>query len=580
MVQRIIMIILIISIVFGGGFYAYRELVPPPKQEAQGPIYSTKPVTRGDISVGVDATGPLNPSRSGGIQAPGFRDPAAGNTQYILTEQLAQEGQEVKRGQVIAKLSAPELQTQIDTLESEIRSDKNFLSDLTGLPPDKLYEINPASGVTLTAPIDGRVMDLNVKEGTEIKQGQIVARIVDDSNFRINAKLYPHEFDQVKKGQKLALRFLVFDGVYYGYITEINPNPVPDGDEENPSRGFVYWITVEGKNPGLVQPGLDVSLGLPSPDNDEANVHWFANNAKVEGFVKEQKVLSTAEAIVSDVYVKEMSLVKKGDPLISLSGSDIEQTIQEKLDKIREKEADLADLLSRVSQLEIRASMDGIVARWEKQVGETVRAGEWMGYIYNTSDMRMWVQVDDVDVLMVKQGAPVKITLDALPGETFEGQVDQVATMGQDVNGIPQFGVDISVKGGPKLRPGMQAHAFIDAGSAKNVLLVPLEAIFEEDKTPKVEILNKDGTTKVVTVKLGLMNDRVAEVKSGVNEGDLVITGSSADVLPSQHIGSKDTILPGKNNDGSQNPGSDQNEPSANNPQVPSVGNTKAPAGN
>jgi multidrug efflux pump subunit AcrA (membrane-fusion protein) len=148
----------------------------------------------------------------------------------------------------------------------------------------------------------------------------------------------------------------------------------------------------------------------------------------------------------------------------------------------------------------------------------------------------------------------------------------QVATMGQDVNGIPQFGVDIRVKGGPKLRPGMQAHAYIDAGSAKNVLLVPLEAIFEEDGTPKVEILNKDGTTKVVAVKLGLMNDRVAEVKSGVSEGELVITGSSADLLPSQHIGSQDTLLPQNNNKDGSGAGEGQkgSKQGGNSPNAPS----------
>ena len=59
----------------------------------------------------------------------------------------------------------------------------------------------------------------------------------------------------------------------------------------------------------------------------------------------------------------------------------------------------------------------------------------------------------------------------------------------------------------------MQARAFIDAGSATDVLLIPLEAIFEEDGTHKVEVLNPDGTTKAVSVKLGLMNDREAEVK-------------------------------------------------------------------
>jgi HlyD family secretion protein len=75
--------------------------------------------------------------------------------------------------------------------------------------------------------------------------------------------------------------------------------------------------------------------------------------------------------------------------------------------------------------------------------------------------------------------------------------------------------------------------------------------------------LNPDGTTKAVAVKLGLMNDRVAEVKSGLKESELVITGSSADLLPSQHIGTKDSIIPSKdNNDNNDN--QEQKAPAAN----------------
>jgi HlyD family secretion protein len=549
MIQRIGVIALIVIIIIGGGVYAYKGLVPPPQKETQGPVYSTKPVTRGDITIGVEATGPLNPSRSGGIQAPGsYRDAESGMIQYTIVELLAQEGEEVKMGQAIARLEAPALQTKIRSLQDEIDSEKRLLSDLTGLSPNELYNINPAQGVTLRSPIDGRVTGLSIKEGEEIKQGHIVARVVDDSKFEINAKLYSHEFEQVKEGQKLALRFSIFDGTYDGYVADVNPNPFPDGDENTPAKGFVYWVRIEGKNPGLVRPGIDVSIGIPSADNDDLKVKWFANNAKIDGFVNEERVLSTVEAVATRVYAREMDMVKKGDPLISLAGTDVQQTIQQKLDKIREKDLELSQLLATTGQSEVRAPMDGVIARWDQQPGAVIRPGEWMGYVFNTSDMSMWVQVDDIDVLMIKQGAPVKVTIDALPEEPFEGEVMQVATMGQDVNGVPQFGVDIRVKGGPKLRPGMQAHAYVDAGSASNVLLIPVEAIFEEDGSPKVEVLNKDGTTKVVSLKLGLMNDKVAEVKSGVNEGDLVITGSSADVLPSQHIGSKDSILP-QNND-------------------------------
>jgi len=251
----------------------------------------------------------------------------------------------------------------------------------------------------------------------------------------------------------------------------------------------------------LVKPGLEVYLGIPNNSN-ASNVLWFASPAKVDSFVSEERVLSTVEAIATQVHVREMQAVKQGDPIVSLFGSDVQKTIEEKLYKIREKESELADLYSKAGQMEVRAPMDGIIASWDTQVGAQINSGDWMGYVFNTSDMSLWVEVDDIDVLMIKHGSPVTVTVEALPGETFEGVVEHVATMGKDMQGITRFGVDIRVKGGPNLRPGMQASAYIDAGSAKDVLLVPVEAIFEEDGVQKVEVLNPDGTTKAVAVNL------------------------------------------------------------------------------
>jgi RND family efflux transporter MFP subunit len=237
-----------------------------------------------------------------------------------------------------------------------------------------------------------------------------------------------------------------------------------------------------------------------------------------------------------------------------MAGKEVQQDIENRLEELRRLEADLFDLQSQIELLEVRAPMDGIVASIEKQPGQSLHPGEWFGYIYNTSDMRLWGQVDDVDVLLVQQGAPVQVTVDALPGKVFEGTVEMVDTMGTDHNGITRFGVNIKVVGSVELRPGMQAKAHVEAGSAENVLLVPLESIFEEDGQTKVEILESSGIPKVVSVQLGLMNHRVAEVKSGLEEGQLVITGSTADLLPSQRIKSNDILLPvNEESDGSQN---------------------------
>lgn len=577
MIQRLAVILLIVIIVLGGGYYAYQRLVPPPAEEAQGPVYSTRPVTRGDISVGVETTGPLNPSRGGGIQAPGGPEAMRLNVSYLLEELLVQPGDAVSQGQLIARLSAPSLETQMETLTEQLQADREALADLLGVPVAQVERANPAGGITLRAPIDGRVTGLAVTEGKELKQGEIVARVVDDSRFRLVAKLTPAEFQRVKPAERVLLRFGQFDSALEGRVTDINPSPVPEpssaldpsspggaGSAEGEQYQFVYWVTIEGENPGLVRPGLIATIGLTGKTAegegakeklDVFQATWLRYPAKVEGFVKEERVLSPADVIATRVFVHEMETVKAGDPLVSLAGEDTREMIAEKLDKIRKQEAELRQLEAQMGTLEVRAPMDGVVADLapDKQPGATVRPGEWFGSVFNTADMQMWAQVDDVDVLLVKQGAPVRVTVDALPGKALEGSVMNVSPMGVDQNGITRFSVNIQVKGTPELRPGMQAKAYIDAGSARNVLLVPLEAIFEEDGQTKVEVLQPDGTPKVVAVQLGLMNDKVAEVKSGLEEGQLVITGSTADILPSQRIQGQNSLLPGRQQGNGQN---------------------------
>ena len=215
------------------------------------------------------------------------------------------------------------------------------------------------------------------------------------------------------------------------------------------------------------------------------------------------------------MHAEEMAEVEKGDPIITLAGSEVEDTIRERLDKIRELESDLRQLISAIEMLNVKSPMDGIVAGIYSQEGNTVSPGEWIGNIYQTSQMAMMSTVDDIDIIHVTQGAPVKVTVDALPEEVFEGEVRDIHTNWSSDGKATQFMVYIEIKGGELLRPGMQARAHIDAGSAEDVLLVPIEAVFQEDNTYKVEVLGENGVPSVVAVEIGLMNDRLAEIKVG-----------------------------------------------------------------
>ncbi len=547
MKQRMVMIILIALVVMGGGYYAYNELVPEKTQETSGPVYSTKEVTKGDIDVGVETTGMLNPTNGGGIRVPGERSYGGAPVSYILEEIILEEGAEVKKGDLIARLSSSDLEIKIEEAELKLKNKKDELEDLTGLDYNEAAYINPSEGITVRAPIAGRITNLEVEEGTDLQLGKVICRIVDDSRFKIRAKLYSSEAKKVSKGDKVKLRFGMFDEFHEGTVTDVSPNAAPDVGEDGKASGFVYWMWVEGDNPGLIQPGMEVQIGIAE---EGINVHWFANSAKVDSYIEEKKVINRAEAIVTDVYVHDMEIVEKGDMIISMAGDDVQEDIQEILDEISELRIDMTQLKSKLDQLDITASMDGVISNIHEEEGASVMAGQWIGDIYNTSEMMLWTQVDDIDIVNVKQDAPVKVTVDAIADQSFTGKVTHISPSGQQVNGITQFMVNIEIEGGPQLRPGMQANAFIDAGSAKDVLLVPIEGIFEEDGKSMVEVLKEDGTVEMLSIKVGLMNYRYAEVSEGLQEGDMVITGSSADILPSEHIQSKDPIMPDSGNDG------------------------------
>ena len=96
----------------------------------------------------------------------------------------------------------------------------------------------------------------------------------------------------------------------------------------------------------MVKPGIDVYIGVPGENKDATKVLWFANPSKVEGFVNEERVLSTVEAMATEAC-KRNANSKEGDPIVSLSGSDVRKTIEEKLEKIREKESQLTELYKK-----------------------------------------------------------------------------------------------------------------------------------------------------------------------------------------------------------------------------------------
>lgn len=546
--QRNLLLILIVLVIGFGGYYIVNELMPKENTGQVGPIYSTSTVTRGDISVGVQTSGQLNSSRDGGLVVPGSFE--NGSVQYLLVDIFKNEGDDVLQGDVVAKLDSKNLEARIEEKQANLEQKMKQLAELTNVSVSDLGSIQPNKGITITAPISGKITGLTLKEGKEVEVGTVIAYIVDDANFIVEFKMFEHEYPKVAVGDAVKLYFPYFDGSVDGEITYLNPNKVLNTVKDEFAKGYVYQGRIEAKNPGLVQKDMKVNIGFNNKSG--SGVTYLGLEGKVLEFGQEEKIVNTVKSIATDVHVEDMAMVSAGDKIITMASKDVQDDINGKLEEINTLRSELSLLQAQMGDLEIKAPMDGIVGGFWRQKGEMVNTGDWIGSVYNVTDMMIYTEIDDIDVVYVQQGADVKVTVDALPNDTFEGTVESVNSMGKDMTGVTKFMVTITVRGSGQLRPGMQANAQISAGSAEGVLLVPVEALFDEDGQNMVEVL-KDGVVKMIPVQVGLINNRYAEITEGLSEGDEVITGSTSDLMPSQHIGSKDGLLPESNKETTTN---------------------------
>lgn len=133
------------------------------------------------------------------------------------------------------------------------------------------------------------------------------------------------------------------------------------------------------------------------------------------------------------------------------------------------------------------------------------------------------INVDELDILSVKEGQTAEITLDALEDQSFQGTITNIS-QAVSGSGSTKYPVEITLERTEDMRVGMSASATIYIDEAKDAVLIPAEALQErKDKTfvytKKDEEGNLSGETEVTT---GLSDGNRAEIVSGLSEGDTV----------------------------------------------------------
>jgi HlyD family secretion protein len=324
MYKKIITGIVVLGLVFYGGYLTAKQLVPTDAQ-VSGPRYSTKAVIRGDIKQGVNISGQLSGNWGGSITAP-RPEGISESVTYTVEEVYVEPNQMIKKGDELVRLSATNLEDILTELTDSIRKKQDEINakiaelgrtinrDITSVS-----EVNPSDGIVISAPIRGRVSNISVTEG-DILESSLIATIVDDSVVKIPFKVNQYEFENITAGEEVLMQIMkvtkddeerekrvpAFSGFVKGTITSINKNAVPNSD----NLYYVHNGMIEAINPGLIQPGM---IAIIYKQNDGIPVQAFNFNATVSSFLNEKKVHYTGNfdksVIVTEVLVTENELV-------------------------------------------------------------------------------------------------------------------------------------------------------------------------------------------------------------------------------------------------------------------------------
>ena len=408
----------------------------------------------------------------------------------------------------------------------------------------------------------GQVVELNIKDGDSVKKGQVLARI-DDAALKTTV---------VQQQASLTTAQAKLQSLRDGF------NVQTKAEAQSALAKAQQSLTTAQQNADpsyLANQVLLANQTVKQASDDLAKAQQSGNTSSIQSAQS-----SLNQALTT---LKTAQNLQNGGATLALAAAQADFTSAQY--KINQQEAgptaaDLQTTNASISQA--RAQLDSANAKLAEATilaptdAVVINSGLQL-YQYTTdasmititptegtgSNLEVAATIDQADIAQVKIGQKVDITLDAYPDEHSNGSVSLVALQGTTASNVTTFKVTVAVEqASDKLRSGMNANIDIVVAEAKNVLTVPSEAIktkgtkkevtvpvsISAESAGQVDQAAQSGTktnarrgqnatsananVRNVTVEVGLDDGTNVEIKSGLTEGQEVVTGTSTASTP------------------------------------------------
>ncbi|MDD5018316.1 MAG: HlyD family efflux transporter periplasmic adaptor subunit [Eubacteriales bacterium] len=441
--------------------------------------YAVVDVERGTIEVRVKGAGAVESLYDNTVYA---------SFSGTVDDVLAENGDVVSEGDIIATFTSDTLDTERETLEQQIDDIDAAISTLR----------STTGSAYIMSPVEGNVKAVYAAVGDTVDvvmaEYDALAVICPDDLMQT---VIPYSAD-LALGEKVTVTV-----------------------DTQSVQGEVY--SIDAAEAEIRFEDGDFAVG------DTAVVSAAEGADLGEGIVSvANPVYITGEGgVIEKIYENTGDSVSRGGKMFRLDGEILSAGLYAQIGQRKEAENDLEEVLSKLDALVVRAEMDGVISGLSLNRDQVVQEGAALFAIESNAEVKIDVEIDELDIADITLGDEASVTFDALPGQEFTAAVVRINPVGVSENNVTNFTITLELSNVEGVMLGMSADVEIVSDIAENVLIIPIEAIqiidqekyvvFEQDINEELQYT--PATHKIVT---GITDGVNIEVLEGLSEGDRV----------------------------------------------------------
>jgi RND family efflux transporter MFP subunit len=396
----------------------------------------------------------------------------------------------------------------------------------------------------------GQVSQINMSVGDVVKAGDVLA-VIDDNSAQVQYTQAKRTLLELTSSSAVAaaeeaiaaaetevntsisqLAYLISPEVYY-WETEV--------EKANMELEAAKTALKESPDNAELQAALEKKEAYLDFAEDKLQGNWYfydheylrnifttwdksSNtkyiNAPTDADIKEARAaLSQAKASLLEAQYLHTALTG-GEVPEDATGSGLSELEQAKLD--------LETAQVNLDGTKITAPISGTVMSIDMSIGDTLGTTAVIT-VADLSQQYLEVFLDESDWTNVQIGYKAEVTFDILPDSIFVGEVIQVdpGLYTENNSSVVRAVVKLTDEDETRFNLPLGTSAAVDiiGGEAEDAILIPLEALHETTPGEYAVFVMESGEPRLHPVKIGIQDITYVEIKSGVEQGDIVTTG-------------------------------------------------------